>query len=58
MDELIQELMERDDLTHGEAIGQIAEFKQMFLNGELGYDVEEAFMEEFELEPDFIMDIF
>lgn len=57
MGELIQILMERDGLSRYEAEEQINEFRNDLFAGELGYDAEEAFMEEFSLEPDYLVDI-
>lgn len=57
MGELIQILMERDGLSRYEAEEQINEFRNDLLAGELSYDAEEAFMEEFALEPDFLIDV-
>jgi len=58
MSDMIAILMERDGLTRYEVEEQIGEFKSALQCGELGYDLEEAFMEEFGLEPDYILDIF
>lgn len=55
--EMIAILMARDGLSRDEVMEQINGFKDELLSGELGYDAEEAFMEEFSLEPDYLIDI-
>lgn len=55
--ELAAILMARDGLSREEVMEQINGFKDELLSGELGYDAEEAFMDEFSLEPDYLVDI-
>lgn len=55
--EMVAILMSRDGLSREEVMEQINGFKDELLSGELGYDAEEAFMEEFSLEPDYLVDI-
>lgn len=55
--EMVSVLMARDDMSREEVMEQINDFKDALLSGELGYDLEEAFMEEFGLEPDYLLDI-
>jgi hypothetical protein len=55
--EMVAILMARDGLDRDEVMEQINEFKEELLAGEYGYDVEEAFMQEFSLEPDYLVDL-
>jgi len=55
--EMVAILMARDGLSRDEVMENINGFKDDLLNGELGYDAEEAFMDEFQLEPDYLVDI-
>jgi len=52
--EMVAILMARDGLSRDEVMENINGFKDDLLNGELGYDAKEAFMEEFGLEPDIL----
>ncbi len=54
--ELVAILMARDGLSREEVMEQINGFKDELLSGEC-YDPEEAFMEEFSLEPDYLIDV-
>jgi hypothetical protein len=55
--EMVALLMARDGLSRDEVMENINGFKDDLLNGEF-YDPEEAFMEEFNLEPDELSDLF
>lgn len=52
--DLIETLMKRDGISRSEARAQWDEFFSLFLTGEFGPLLEEAFMNEFGLEPDYI----
>lgn len=54
METLKQVLMRRDDMSAQEADDAIAEARERVLEGE---DPEEVLMEEFGLEPDYILDL-
>ena len=54
--EMVAILMARDGLSREEVMEQINGFKDEILIGG-SYDPEEDFMEEFGLEPDYLMDI-
>ena len=54
--EMIAILMSRDGMSREEVMGQINGFKDELLNGAC-YDAEELFMEAFDLEPDYLIDI-
>jgi|688.fasta_scaffold1343082_1 hypothetical protein len=54
--EMVAILMARDGMSREEVMEQINGFKEeILING--CYDVEEDFMEEFGLEPDYLIDI-
>lgn len=55
--EMVAILMARDGLSRDEVMEQINWFKNELFSGKFGYDAEEAFMEEFSLEPDYLVDI-
>lgn len=55
--DLIAILMARDGMSREEVMENINGFKEELLTGEY-YDPEEAFMEEFGLEPDYLIDLF
>lgn len=54
--EMVAILMARDGLSREEVMEQINGFKDELLSGEC-YDPEEDFMNEFGLEPDYMIDI-
>ena len=56
MNEIIKVLMSRDGLSYDEARDQVLTFKQQVDSGEISYDdLEEEFMSEFGLEPDYLL---
>lgn len=55
--EVVEILMARDGMSREEVMENINDFKEELLTGEF-YDFEEAFMEEFGLEPDYLEDLF
>lgn len=55
--EMVAILMARDGMSREEVMEQINGFKEELLDSQLGYDAEEAFMNEFGLEPDYLVDI-
>jgi len=58
MSELKSILMRRDGLTSVEADERIGEVRERILAGEIGvWEMEDIMLEEFGLEPDYIMDL-
>lgn len=54
--EMVAILMARDGMSRDEVMEQINGFREELMSGGC-YDPEEAFMEEFGLEPDYLIDI-
>lgn len=54
--EMVAILTARDGISRDEVMEQINGFREELMSGEC-YDPEEAFMEEFGLEPDYLIDI-
>jgi hypothetical protein len=54
--EMVAILMARDGMSREEVMENINGFKEELLNGD-PYELEEEFMEEFGLEPDYLIDI-
>lgn len=54
MDSLLQVLMRRDEMTREEALLEIRDIKKRVREGE---DPEEILLEEYGLEPDYVMDL-
>lgn len=54
--EMVAILMARDGISRDEVMEQINGFREELMSGQC-YDPEEAFMEEFGLEPDYLIDI-
>jgi len=58
MSELKKVLMRRDGLTSAEADKRISEVSERIGSGEIGiFEMDDIMMEEFGLEPDYIMDL-
>lgn len=54
--EMVAILMARDGISRDEVMEQINGFREELMSGQC-YDPEEAFMDEFGLEPDYLIDI-
>lgn len=54
--EMVAILMARDGMSRDEVMEQINGFREELMSGQC-YDPEEAFMDEFGLEPDYLIDI-
>jgi hypothetical protein len=54
--EMVAILMARDGMSRDEVMENINDFKEELASGDY-YDAEELFMEEFGLEPDYLIDV-
>ena len=56
VEDIIKVLMSRDGMSYDDAKEQVLDFKKQIDSGEISYDdLEEEFMSEFGLEPDYLL---